>query len=143
MIMAQLYKMTLYVCDLEENLSLDEIETLIKQDALDGVAVNCICHFADHKIGKQVEWEDDIDLNECNCPTSTWNKYFAPPKITNADRIRAMSDEELAKFLECFGLCHHCTEHHRLGDFRIYADEKCDEKCERHCLEWLQQPAED
>lgn len=44
--MAQLYKMTLYVCDLEDDLSLSEIKTLIKQDALDGVAVNCICHFA-------------------------------------------------------------------------------------------------
>lgn len=40
--MAQLYKITLYVCDLEDNLSLDEIKTLIKQDALDGVAVNCV-----------------------------------------------------------------------------------------------------
>ena len=49
--MAQLYKMTLYVCDLEENLSLNEIKTLIKQDALDGVSVNCLCHFADEKIG--------------------------------------------------------------------------------------------
>ena len=28
--MAQLYKMTLYVCDLEDDLSLDEIKTLIK-----------------------------------------------------------------------------------------------------------------
>ena len=45
MIMAQLYKMTLYVCDLEDNLSMDEIETLIKQDALDGISVNCVCHF--------------------------------------------------------------------------------------------------
>ena len=45
--MAQLYKMTLYVCDLENALSLDEIKTLIKQDALNGVAVNCACHFAD------------------------------------------------------------------------------------------------
>ena len=45
--MAQLYKMTLYVCDLEDDLSLDEIKTLIKQDALDSVSVNCICHFAD------------------------------------------------------------------------------------------------
>ena len=32
--MAQLYKMTLYVCDLEDDLSLNEIKTLIKQDAL-------------------------------------------------------------------------------------------------------------
>lgn len=74
--MAQLYKMTLYVCDLEENLSLNEIKTLIEQDALDGVSVNCICHFADEKIGKQVEWDDNIDLNYINCPSSTWDKYF-------------------------------------------------------------------
>ena len=74
--MAQLYKMTLYVCDLNDDLSLDEIETLIKQDALDGVSVNCLCCFADEQIGPQVEWDDDIDLNKYNCPTSTWDKYF-------------------------------------------------------------------
>jgi hypothetical protein len=68
--------------------------------------------------------------------------YEHEEKPTNADRIRAMTDEELAKFLECFGLCHHCTEHHRLGDVRFYQDEKCDEQCEQHCLEWLKQPAE-
>lgn len=49
--MAQLYKMTLYVCDLEDDLSLDEIKTMIEQDALDGVAVNCICHFDNEQIG--------------------------------------------------------------------------------------------
>lgn len=68
--------MTLYVCDLEDNLSLNEIKTLIKQDALDGVSVSCICHFADEQIGPQVEWDDDIDLNRVDCPTSTWNRYF-------------------------------------------------------------------
>ena len=95
--MAQLYKMTLYVCDLEDSLSLDEIETLIKRDALNGISVNCICHFADSKIGQNVEWNDDIDLNRCDCPTSAWEKYFAPPtkEKTNADRIRFMTDEEL------------------------------------------------
>lgn len=95
--MAQLYKMTLYVCDLEDSLSLDEIETLIKRDALNGISVNCICHFADSKIGQNVEWNDDIDLNHCDCPTSAWKKYFAPPtkEKTNADRIRFMTDEEL------------------------------------------------
>ena len=86
--MAQLYKMTLYVCDLEDSLSLDEIQTLIKQDALDGVSVNCICHFANEQIGKQVEWDDDIDLNKCGCPTFVWDRYFTPPKEipTNEDR---------------------------------------------------------
>lgn len=74
--MAQLYKMTLYVCDLEDNLSLDEIKVLIDERALDGVAVNCVCHFANEQVGKQVEWDDDIDLNNINCTTSTWEKYF-------------------------------------------------------------------
>ena len=74
--MAQIYKMTLYVCDLEDNLSLNEIKTLIEQDALDSVAVNCVCHFADEQVGRQVEWDDDIDLNYINCSTATWDKYF-------------------------------------------------------------------
>ena len=95
--MAQLYKMTLYVCDLEDSLSLDEIKTLIEQDALNGISVNCICHFADSKIGQNVEWDNDIDLNRCNCPTSAWEKYFAPltKEKTNADSIRSMTDNEL------------------------------------------------
>lgn len=74
--MAQLYKMTLYVCDLEENLSVNEIKTLIKERALDGVAVNCFCHFANEQTGKQIEWDDDIDINYIGCPTSAWDKYF-------------------------------------------------------------------
>lgn len=74
--MAQLYKMTLYVCDLEDNLSLNEIKTMIEQDALNGVFVNCTCHFADEQIGPQVEWDDDIELNYLDCPTSAWEKYF-------------------------------------------------------------------
>ena len=74
--MAQLYKMTLYVCDLNNDLSLDEIKTRIDQYALDGVAVNCSCHFAYEQIGPQVEWDDDIDLNCMDCPTSAWDKYF-------------------------------------------------------------------
>lgn len=78
--MAQLYKMTLYVCDLEENLSFDEIKTAIKQYALDGVSVNCLCCFANEQIGEQVEWDDDIDLNEYGCPASVWEKYFTLPK---------------------------------------------------------------
>lgn len=74
--MAQLYKMTLYVCDLEESLSLEEIKTLIRQDALSGIATNCICRFANEQIGEQVEWHEDIDLNYVDCPAVTWDKYF-------------------------------------------------------------------
>ena len=127
--MAQLYKMTLYVCDLEDSLSLDEIETLIEQDALNGISVNCVCHFADSKIGQNVEWNDDIDLNRCDCPTSAWDKYFAPltKEKTNADRIRAMSDEELKEFICSILKCEFC-KFERWG------------KCE--LLEWLKQSPE-
>ena len=127
--MAQLYKMTLYVCDLEDSLSLDEIETLIERDALNGISVNCVCHFADSKIGQNVEWNDDIDLNRCDCPTSAWDKYFAPltKEKTNADRIWAMSDEELKEFICSILKCEFC-KFERWG------------KCE--FLEWLKQSSE-
>ena len=42
--------------------------------------------------------------------------------LTNADRIRAMSDEELAKLLCCTG-------------WRMIE--------QKECIEWLQQPAEE
>ena len=74
--MAQLYKMTLYVCDLEDSLSLNDIKTLIKQDALDGISISCICRFANEKIGKRIEWNDDIDINYVDCPATAWDKYF-------------------------------------------------------------------
>lgn len=60
-------------------------------------------------------------------------------KMTNADRIRAMSDEELATFIsEIADECERNTEcnQHCYG---------CDiEYCMREsCLKWLQQPAEE
>ena len=54
--------------------------------------------------------------------------------LTNADRIRAMTDEELCEFLSkcefcdiCPEGCDNCTYH---GD------------CDKRLLDWLQQPAE-
>ncbi len=74
--MAQLYKMTLYVCDLEENLSLEEIKRLIKDDALDGISTSCVTHFANEKVGAHVDWDNDIDINYTNSTTEQWEKYF-------------------------------------------------------------------
>ena len=74
--MAQLYKMTLYVCDLGEDLSLDEIKRLISDDALDGISVSCITHFANEKVGPRIEWDDDIDLNYTCSTTEQWERYF-------------------------------------------------------------------
>lgn len=127
--MAQLYKMTLYVCDLEDNLSLGGIETLIEQNAFNGIFANCICHFADSQIGQNVGWDDAIDLTRCGCPTSAWDKYFAPPtkEKTYADRIRAMNDEELADFLA----------------YTWATSARAWQKDTIETLHWLQQPAEE
>ena len=74
--MAQLYKMTVYVCDLEEDLSLNEIKRLISDDALDGVSVSCVAHFANEKVGPRIEWDDEIDLNYTVSTTEQWERYF-------------------------------------------------------------------
>ena len=50
--------------------------------------------------------------------------------MTNADRIRAMSDEELCDFLMCDVIC----------DQKMSPD--CTD-CEKCVLDWLQQPAEE
>lgn len=74
--MAQLYKMTLYVCDMEEDLSLNEIKRLISDDALDGISISCITHFSNEKVGLRIEWDDDIDLNYTDSTTEQWERYF-------------------------------------------------------------------
>ena len=56
---------------------------------------------------------------------------------TNADRIRAMSDEELAKMLTVGKGAFACFECREIGDG------ECSMKCDERCLEWLQQPAEE
>ena len=39
-------------------------------------------------------------------------KNLKHTKITNADRIRTMNDEELAVFLEQFEICNYCEYSH-------------------------------
>lgn len=68
-------------------------------------------------------------------------QYFR--EKTNADRIRSMRDEELARALIDMGWeCHLCSEHERLDNEPLLSGEKCDDKCAEHCLVWLKQPAE-
>ena len=65
------------------------------------------------------------------CPMTNIASQGKPQ--TNADRIRAMSDEELGDFLSeyrfcdiCEEECNHCTYH---GD------------CDKRILDWLKQPS--
>lgn len=59
--------------------------------------------------------------------------------VTNADRIRAMSDEELMQLLftkiSCGHICSFCVPTMR-------TERKCDGHCRNGVLKWLQQPAE-
>ena len=54
--------------------------------------------------------------------------------MTNADRIRAMTDEELCEFLSQYKFCDICEE----------GCENCSYNgdCERRLADWLKQPAE-
>ena len=55
--------------------------------------------------------------------------------LTNADRIRAMSDEELAAFWGADGFCDICEE--GCDHFTYIGD------CEMQFLRWLKQPVKD
>ena len=74
--MAKFYKMTLYVCDLEGDLDLEQIKELINDRALDGVVVSCITHYANEQEGPEIKWDDNIDINYHNSTTEQWDKYF-------------------------------------------------------------------
>ena len=65
---------------------------------------------------------DECDCKDCPCRTEP---------ITNADRIRAMSNEELAEVIAC---------PKGLFDRMDCFDDNRD--CKYCALEWLQQPAE-
>lgn len=55
--------------------------------------------------------------------------------VTNADRIRAMSDEELAQMLTIGQGGFDCSTCVETTDYR-----DCEQNCEERCLKWLQQP---
>lgn len=66
---------------------------------------------------------------------------YAPKVITNADRIRAMSDEELAGFLDYAhnDPCDTCCD----NLYWCRRNNAPEPICKRHFLGWLQQPAEE
>lgn len=73
------------------------------------------------------------------CPGYDKCKKYKPNYMTNADRIRAMSDEELVVFLDGFsGRCLDCAENVKNESCKIYKEG-------RYCrpqdiMEWLKQP---
>ena len=81
------------------------------------------------KLGKNGCWND----GKCRATSNCENKV-----ITNADRIRAMSDEELAKLIAENAYTGACN------DFGIPHQGQCCHNCERcdAIIKWLKHPAE-
>lgn len=76
--------------------------------------------------------------DESKCDFYEDKRKKATPKTTNADRIRAMTNEELATWVETIAGCDLCS----------MLDEQCSggevnsrASCKRHWLEWLGQEA--
>ena len=80
----------------------------------------------------------DIDQDECD-------EWPDPVPMTNADRIRAMSDEDLAEFLTYINPtnCQECAFSHGWSCQPDRDDYSDFEKCEEGRKRWLQQPAEE
>lgn len=72
------------------------------------------------------KWFDDANTFYLEIPN------WSVRKETNADRIRAMTDEELAEFLDCYCVSAYweCPRHHEI-------------KCHECWLEWLKKEVED
>ena len=49
--------------------------------------------------------------------------------MTNYDRIKAMSVEEMADFFAYMFDCNLCSEQQRLSDNPLLEDERCDNNC--------------
>ena len=69
--------------------------------------------------------------------THKWKTYAQIP--TNADKIRSMTDEELAVMFAQRIECMYCP----LDIIRECRDERTFNGCKKHWLDWLKQEAED
>lgn len=98
--------------------------------------------------GKQCElYAEFADGSECD----KFNEKVLSQPMTNADRIRAMSDEELAEFIMLspemeFGVCECCEVFRGHGAYTHCGTENGWCTAELRCgafKKWLQQPAEE
>ena len=76
-------------------------------------------------------------LGECDQP-ETCTAYV--PVITNADRIRSMSDEDLANWLALTQYAN-MMEAAEIFGAQLPFNEETLNGSEKECLEWLKQPA--
>ena len=71
----------------------------------------------------------------------TESGYVIKKKLTNADRIRSMCDEELAEFIK--GLSEHCLAGIGACDCSGVNMQPCYEACGKMARKWLQSEVEE
>ena len=104
---------------------------------------NCMCGRYEKEIAEMFlkAFDDSEEKNVCDCKHSRNSRDNEPccrcdSRQTNADRIRNMSDEELAEFLAYNAYCEECY---------VEKDDSCcypDGTCKKKHLDWLQSEAE-
>lgn len=105
---------------------------------------DCTDEYVRHFYNKLAELRSGIDDNRtCNCQHNSNSRNNEPccrcdSKQTNADRIRNMSDEELAEFItnmdfDCANYC---------DSFASGCAFSCNKKYSELALKWLQSEAE-
>ena len=87
--------------------------------------------------GMRCPMQAGYQVDECDYKDCPWRTE----QMTNADRIRAMSDEELVVFLDGFsGRCLDCAQDAKNKSCQIYKE---GHYCRpQDIMRWLQQPAE-
>lgn len=84
------------------------------------------------------------DVKKCLCVDAC--PYATKVPYTNAERIRAMSDEELAELLISADFCEGCEYCDKVGICRYHEahpDGVLADGCKQAARKWLQQPAEE
>ena len=82
----------------------------------------------------------------CAALRGTYGLGSDPEIITNADRIRSMSDEELAKVLctaDFCGFCDYEKENGTCRYFDMHPDGRLFDGCVQAAKKWLKSPAEE
>ena len=84
------------------------------------------------------------DVKKCLCVDTC--PYATTVPYTNAERIRAMNDDELAELLISADFCEGCEYCDKVG-IRRYCEAHPDgvlaDGCKQAARKWLQQPAEE
>ena len=97
----------------------------------------------DYKARKQ--GQPTMPLKDCDKNATELRPDRNPDIITNDDRIRAMSDEELSDIFLRADFCKYC-EHEKDGVCNYicaYPNIPLYDGCKQAALTWLQQPAEE